>query len=207
MTNIKEIIIQLKKVREEKGFSYNDILDLMEENGDYLSKSTLSRVFADGSEEVSFRYEETIRPIANALLDIENIEDDDNMDVRAMKSLLKYKIERIEELERQVDQLELSLAEEKVKYHERMDKERERFNRSIDFLKNQIDLKDKRMDQLLEAVFAKDTQHKELLDLILTCPARKQTQDACEYARNEGYIEGFINGQAESALKEIPNDN
>lgn len=170
MTNVKDIIIQLKQVRDEKGLSYNDILDLMENNGDFLSKSTLSRVFAEGSEEVSFRYEETIRPIANALLDIENIEDDDNMDVRAMKSLLKYKIERIEELERQVEKLELSLAEEKIKYHERLDKERERFNRSIDFLKNQIDLKDKRMDMLLEAVFAKDAQHKELLDAILSRP-------------------------------------
>lgn len=172
MTNIKELIIELKKVREEKGLSYNDILDLMENNGDYLSKSTLSRVFAEGSEEVSFRYEETIRPIANALLDIENIEDDDNMDVRAMKSLLKYKIERIEDLERQVERLELSLAEEKVKYHERLDKEREQYSKRIEFLLNQIDLKDKRMDQLLNAVFTKDAQHKELLDTILSCPAR-----------------------------------
>lgn len=178
MTNVKDIILQLKQVREEKGLSYNDILDLMENNGDYLSKSTLSRVFADGSEEVSFRYEETIRPIANALLDIENIEDDDNMDVRAMKSLLKYKIERIEELERQVERLELSLAEEKVKYHERLDTEREQHSKRIEFLLNQIDLKDKRMDQLLNAVFTKDAQHKELLNTILSCPARKQPE--CE---------------------------
>lgn len=173
MTNVKDIIVQLKKVREEKGLSYNDILDLMENNGDYLSKSTLSRVFADGSEEVSFRYDETIRPIANALLDIENIEDDDTMDTRAMKSLLKYKIDRIEELERQVEKLELSLAEEKVKYHERMDAEREQYSKRIEFLLNQIELKDKRMDMLLDAVFTKDAQHKELLDTIMACPVRK----------------------------------
>lgn len=92
MTNTRDLIIKLKEVREEKGLSFGDILDLMEKNGDFLSKSTISRVFADGSEEQSFRYEETIRPIANALLDIENIEDTDDMDVRAMKSLLKYKI-------------------------------------------------------------------------------------------------------------------
>ena len=172
MTNVKDIIIKLKEVREEKGLSYNDILDLMEENGDFLSKSTLSRVFADGSEEVSFRYEETIRPIANALLDIENIEEDDNMDVRAMKSLLKYKIERIEELEKQLQIAETNLAKEKVRYHEKLDKEREQHQRSIEFLTNQIDLKDKRMDMLLNAVFTKDVQHKELLDVILACPAR-----------------------------------
>lgn len=173
MTNSRDIIIKLKEVREEKGLSYNDILALMEKNGDYLSKSTISRVFADGSEdETSFRYEETIRPIANALLDIETIEEDDNVDVQAMKSLLKYKNQRIEDLEREIEKLELSLAEEKVKHHERLDKEREQHQKSIEFLKDQISLKDKRMDMLLDAVFKKDSQHKELLDVILSCPAR-----------------------------------
>lgn len=175
MTNTKDIIIQLKKVREERGLSFNDILQMMENNGDYLSKSTLSRVFADGSEENSFKYEETIRPIANALLDIDEIEDDDNVDTVAIKTILKYKIDRIEELEQLLEKKELELAEEKVKYHEKLDKEREQSRRSIEFLKEQISLKDKRMDQLLEAVFKKDAQHKELLDTILSCPARKQT--------------------------------
>lgn len=169
MTNSKDVILKLKEVREEKGLSYNDILDLMEKNGEYLSKSTLSRVFADGSEEIKFRYEDTIRPIANALLDIETIEETDGMDIRAMKSLLKYKIERIEELERQVEHLEASLNKEKLKYHEKLDKEREQSRRSIEFLKDQISLKDKRMDQLLEAVFEKDSQHKEMLSKVLKC--------------------------------------
>ena len=173
MTNTKDIIIKLKEVREEKGLSYGDILELMERNGDYLAKSTLSRVFGEGSEELSFDYENTIRPIAKALLDIETIEDTDNMDVQAMKSLLKYKIQRIEELEKSLADLNAALDREKVKYHEKLDKEREQHQKSIEFLKNQIDLKDKRMDQLLEAVFQKDSQHKEMLDLILSCPARK----------------------------------
>ena len=160
MTNTKDIIIELKEVRESKNLSYTDIMRKMEENGDYISKSTLSRVFAEGSEELSFKYEETIRPIANALLDMETIEDSDDMDVRAMKSLLKYKIQRIEELEDQIDKLQAALDKEKVKYHEKLDKEREQSRRSIEFLKDQISLKDKRIDQLLEAVFEKDKQLK-----------------------------------------------
>lgn len=167
MTNTRDIIIKLKEVRDEKQLSYTDILNLMEKNGDFLAKSTLSRVFAEGSETMSFKYEETIRPIANALLDIENIEDDDNMDVKAMKSLLKYKIQRIEELEQQLIKAEAALDREKVKYHEKLDKERDRSQRSIDFLKKQIELKDKRMDLLLEAVFAKDSQQEKLLAQML----------------------------------------
>ena len=178
MTNTKDIIIKLKEVREQKGLSYTDILNLMEKNNDFVSKSTLSRVFAEGSEELSFKYEETIRPIANALLDIENIEADDDMDVQAMKSLLKYKIQRIEELEEQNRELKAALTNEKLKYHEKLDAEREQYYKRIDFLKEQVSLKDKRMDLLLDAVFQKDVQHKELLELILSCPAR--TKGNCD---------------------------
>ena len=169
MTNTRDLIIQLKEVREEKGLSYNDILSLMEKNGDYLSKSTISRVFSEGSEEMSFRYEETIRPLAKVLLDIETIEDDDTLDTRAMKSLLKYKIQRIEELEKQVEKLDSDIVRIKLSNHEKMEAEREVYNRRVEFLKGQIELKDKRMDQLLEAVFTKDKLYNELLEKTLNC--------------------------------------
>ena len=168
MTNTKDIIVKLKEVRQEKGLSFNDILNLMEKNNDYLSKSTLSRVFAEGSEDSSFKYEETIRPIANALLDIETIEDTDNMDVQAMKSLLKYKIQVIEDLEKQIFTLKAEINSEKVKSNEKMEKERETFRKSIEFCREQIDLKDKRIDQLLDANI-------KLLNQLLICPCRKET--------------------------------
>ena len=158
MTNTRDIIIKLKEVREEKKLSYNDILKLLEKNGDYLSKSTLSRIFSDGSEETNFDYENTIRPIAKALLDIETIEVDDTMDVQALKTLLRYKIQRIEELEHQVEQLSAALDREKVKSSDKVERERERSNKSIEFLKEQIALKDKRMDMLLEHFFVKENK-------------------------------------------------
>lgn len=169
MTNTKDVILKLKEVREEKNLSYNDIMAMMEKNGDYLAKSTLSRVFSDGSEEMSFRYEETIRPIANALLDIDTMEDDDSMDVQAMKSLLKYKSQYISDLEQQIKKLESDLDKEKIKYHEKLESERERFNKSIEFLKEQVSYKDKRMDFLLDSVHEKDILHKEMLEKLLKC--------------------------------------
>ena len=175
MTNTREIITKLKEVRDEKGLSYNDILKTMEEKNIYpVSLSTLSRVFSEGSEDLGFNYEQTIRPIAEALLNIEEITEDDDMDVQAMKSLLKYKIKVIEDLERENKDLKVSLANEKNKYHEKLDKEREEHRKRIDFLTNQINLKDKRMDQLLEAVFTKDQKHDELLKLVLSYPARQK---------------------------------
>ena len=164
MTNTKDIIIRLKEVRKERNLSYGDILEMMEKNNDFVSKSTLSKLFADGSEDhpEKFRYENTLRPIANAILDMETIEETDGMDIQALKAILKYKIERIKELETMLDH-------EKLKHHEKLDKEREQFQRSLDFLKTQVDLKDKRIDQLLDA-------NVKLLNQLLTCPCRKGEQ-------------------------------
>lgn len=169
MTNTKDIIIKLKEVREEKGLSLNNILELLEKNNVYLAKSTLSRVFAEGSEDNAFKYEETIRPIANALLDMETLEETDDLDTKALKTLLKYKIQRIEELERQIEQLETALDKEKIKYHEKLDEERAMYDRRVDFLKEQVAYKDKRMDLLLESVQEKDALHKQMLDKVLRC--------------------------------------
>lgn len=156
MTNTKNLITKLKEVRESKQLSFQDIINMMETNGDYIAKSTLSRVFSEGSEELHFKYDETLRPIANALLDIDHIEEDDVLDVQAMKLLLKYKNDKIKELESQVAKLETQLDKEKIKYHEKLEKERERNSRSVAFLKNQIELKDVRMDMLLHSIFDKE---------------------------------------------------
>lgn len=164
MTNTKDIIIRLKEVRKERNLSYGDILELMEQNGDFIAKSTLSKLFADGSEDhpEKFRYETTLRPIANAILDMENIEETDDMDIQALKAILKYKIERIKDLETMLDH-------EKLKHHEKIEKERDQFQKSLNFLKSQVELKDKRIDQLLDA-------NVKLLNQLLTCPCRKGEQ-------------------------------
>lgn len=174
MTNTRDIILKLKEVRKEKNYSITDIENLLEANGEHLSRSTISRIFADGSEDTSFRYEETIRPIANALLDIETIEETDNMDVQAMKSLLKYKAMRIEELEKQNAHLEAALDKERVKGHEKFAKERQLCNDRIEFLTSQIEIKDKRIDQLMEDNRDNFKQLKELMDKYMTCPYRKE---------------------------------
>jgi predicted RNase H-like nuclease (RuvC/YqgF family) len=156
MVSTHDIILKLKAVGEEKGLSLNEILAMVEENKDYISRSSIQRVFAEGSEDSSFRYEETIRPIAKALLDIETIEEDDSLDTATLKALLKYKIQRIEDLENQLEHLQSALDNEKLKRHEKIDDIRAEYEKKIDFLKEQITLKDKRMDLLLNALLEKE---------------------------------------------------
>lgn len=145
MNNTKDIILKLKEVREQKHLSLNDIVNLVESNGGYISRSTVQRMFQEGSENCSFKYDESLRPVANALLDIDRIEPEDDLDTQALKVLLQYKNKRIQELETQLDK-------EKLKSMDKLEAERERSQRSIDFLKDQIEKKDTRIDTLLEHI-------------------------------------------------------
>ena len=167
MTNCRDLILKLKAVREEKSLSLGEIEARTDKNGEHVSIATLSRVFAEGSENGSFRYEGTLKPIANAILDIDTIEEDDDLDTQALKIMLQYKADKINELEAALDH-------EKVKHHDKMEKEREQYSKRIEFLMKQIDLKDNRIDQLLEAIFTKDKQQKELLEKVLNCPYGKK---------------------------------
>ncbi len=159
MIDQREIILKLKEAKIERNLSINDIVNL---TGNYLSKTTVQRVFADGSENTSFRYEDTIRPLVKALLDIDTIEESDDMDTKALKSLLKLKNQRIEELE-------TLLQEERIKSHEKMEKERKHYESHIALLNEQIAIKDKRMDAQAEKFDRKDAQYTELVNRLLNC--------------------------------------
>ena len=166
MTDTKKIISLLKQVKDEKKLSLDAILTLMEQNGDFVSKSTLSRIFRDGSEDMGFKYETTIRPIADAILDIDNIENDDDIDTKAYKSLLKLKREIISELKSANDQTTLE-------YGEKLQEETEKFQRSVEFMKHQIELKDQRIDALMSLTTELMNTNNQLLKQLMDCPLKK----------------------------------
>ena len=165
----KDLVIQLRQIKEEKGLSLSNILDMIEQNNEFVSKTTLSRIFSDDSETQSFK-PETLLPIARVLLDTDNEEETDTLDEKALKALLKYKGSRIQELEQQIERLEMELNKEKLKRHEMLDAEREIYNKRVDFLKSQILLKDERIDRLMSALFEKDNAYESLLSQVLSCP-------------------------------------
>lgn len=162
MVTTKDLIMKLKAVKEERQLSYDAILEMVNANGGYISKTSLSRIFSENSEDRGFM-ESTLLPVANALLDIDTIEDDDDTDERAMKTLLRYKGQRIEELEKQ-------LADADVEYNKKMDTERASWTRSIDFLKDQISKKDERID-ILFGLYTK------LLEQYTSCPYNKREKE------------------------------
>lgn len=163
----KDLVNKLRQVKEEKHLSLSNILDLIEQNGEYVSKTSLSRIFSEDSETQSFK-PETILPIARVLLDVDNLEDTDSLDEKALKVLLQYKSNRISELEQQIEQLQIDLANEKLRHHEKRDKERAEAQRKADFLIRQIEYKDTRIDKLMDALFEKDRQYNDLLAKLMS---------------------------------------
>ena len=165
MESTKDIIRLLKQVKEEKNLSLDKILVLMEENGDFISKSTLSRIFQGGSEDGNFRYE-TLRPVCDVLLDIEHIENDDSTDTRAYKAVLKLKREIIDELTKANEQT-------KIDYAIKLQEETEKFQKSLEFVKNQIILKDERITDLLLINKELMQTNNKLINQLMNCPLRK----------------------------------
>ena len=177
----------MKRIRTENGYSYSDIRKMMESNGDTpLSDATLSRIFADGSEESrSFSYDYTLIPLARALLGIEDIDANDEESVKALKELNRLKHARIRELEQELDR-------EKLKRHEQLEEVREQSRKSIEFLKNQINYKDERMNEfssrverLLDMINRKDERIEQLTSDILALKDIKEKIDTCPYRKEE----------------------
>ena len=70
----KDLILELKEAKTNNEVTYPRIMERIEANGKYVSLTTLRRVFAEGSElnASSFSYENTLMPIADALLPVED---------------------------------------------------------------------------------------------------------------------------------------
>ena len=150
ISSTQEIIIKLKAVKEARNLSIAQIKSAVESSGGIVSETTLRRVFAPHSEtDDSFSYENTLKPIATAILLTENDNSETEADRKAFMAIAKYKDALIEELESKIDNMREQHEKRCAEYESRMA-----------FLRDQIELKDQRMDR-------KDRQIEQLLDKIL----------------------------------------
>ena len=94
MINTRDLVLKLRNAREKKGLSLDKVLILMEANGQYISKTTLSRVFRKGSEECSFSYERTLRPLASVLFEKDMLNGEDHTSSEFCINAQKQKYER-----------------------------------------------------------------------------------------------------------------
>ena len=142
-TPAQELIRQLKEAKARREFTYPRIMEHMEANGKYVSLTTLRRVFADSSESSadSFSYENTLLPIAEVLLEAEDVPTADSptsAQVEGLKAVIRVQNEELVKLQELKEHLESR----------------------VEFLLAQIEKKDRRMDE-------KDEMIKKLMEKVL----------------------------------------
>ena len=174
LTDTTEIILALKEVYKKEKLSYKKVYKMVcDEYGEgTISESTIQRIFKEGSEEnpASFRYETTLIPLCNLLLD--------KSEGQTSDLLLRFKKDLIEDYAAQVKDLKEELRtikeHEKVKYAEKLAKETQHFNDSLAFMSHQIELKDQRIDALLATTTELMATNNKLLKQLMACPLQKE---------------------------------
>ena len=131
----QELITQLKEAKREKEITYPRIMERLEKNGKFISLTTLRRVFADGSERNdSFNYETTLLPLAEVLLNVEDVPTPDMSpyakEIDGLKAVIHVQNEELARLHEMKEHLEARVT----------------------FLLEQIEKKDRRMDEKDEII-------------------------------------------------------
>ena len=138
-----ELIKKLKEAKKDKEITFPRLIERLEKNGTPISMTTLRRVFADNSEQNdSFSYENTLMPLAEVLLAYDDVPTPENnvytKEIDGLKAVLHTQNEEIVKLHEIQNHLENRIA----------------------FLLEQIEKKDKRMDE-------KDVLINKLLEKVL----------------------------------------
>ena len=171
MIDTQNVIDSLQKIYKKRGLTQQKAYEIVH-NFDPLncpSETTIARVFREGASAEKFRWEASLRPIANAFLELEDIESSEDPEEQALKSILKLKKD-------QLGKAKTELEDEKAKYHKRLEEETAKYQKSLEFAMHQIELKDKRIDQLMDANDRLSITNDRLINQLMDCPLRKDCQ-------------------------------
>lgn len=141
----RKTIHRLKQIKEEQGLTVAKIIELMEERGQFVSETTIKRVFSEGSEEQNFRYQDSIAPIADVLLDIYG-ESSSLEDAESLRRIIREKNKLIEFLMIKLDEKEQEFDNRRALYEER----KALYEKTIERFEVQIARKDELIERLLD---------------------------------------------------------
>ena len=164
----REVIRQLKNVREERGLSIQRIVDMTEANGTPVSLATVRRVFEAGSEERNFRYEDSIKPIVDVLLEVDRPAGSggkDEAELDMLRAVVNYKNTRIAELEADAANVEAKVQAAKDEAQSKIVFLKEQ----IKFKEEQMCVKDKLLDERRDFIYRKDRIITVLCILLALC--------------------------------------
>lgn len=154
----RKTIHRLKEIKAEQGLSIPQIMDMLEERGQFVSEPTLKKIFSDGSEEKNFRYQDTIMPVADVLLDLYGDKSGID-DCEALRHIIREKNKLIELLMMKLEEQEKSHAEKEIVYADRkaaFEKQIQHLEAQIARYEKAIDKKDDLIERLLDATITKE---------------------------------------------------
>ena len=153
----RQMILRLKEYQQENQLSVPSIYRKVQAKGFNLSESSVRRVFEPGSEDKSFRYEDTIQPIVTALFDTDK-------PTQEVSGAVESEAEAL----RQLVQLKNVIIEEN----------KAEAQKKIDFLKEQIAAKDEQLknkdEQLTHRAYAMQERWQMIERLTAQADARKR---------------------------------
>ncbi len=150
ITSTQQLIKQLKDAKREREITFPRLMEMLEKIGKPVSLTTLRRVFADGSEwNDSFNYENTLLPLAEVLINAVDIpiptDSPYATEIEGLKSVIHVQNEEIARLHELKEHLESRVT----------------------FLLEQIEKKDRRMDEKDEMIHSISKERNELFTRVL----------------------------------------
>lgn len=143
----KKTVSRLRQVRKDNGLTIPAIIEMLDAKGCYLSEATVKRVFSENADPTSFRYRDTIAPLADVLLDLYS-DTSGSEDIAALKAMIHDKNKTISIL--------LARDEErKADYEKRLahlQKQIEALEKHLDFREKVIERKDEVIERLINKV-------------------------------------------------------
>ena len=143
----KDTVERLRKVKKEQEFTITQILDLLEKKGYYLSEATVKRVFSENADVDSFKYRDTIAPLADVLLDFYEDQSGTN-ELEALKAMIRDKNMTISILVAKNEE-QRSDFEKRVNH---LTKQIDRLEKNLDFREGVVQQKDKVIERLMSKI-------------------------------------------------------
>lgn len=162
----QKLIEELKALKDQKGYTYQQIADMTEANGEPVSLSTVKKVFSEKYTH-DHDYIHILKPIANVLTPPS---DDDTLEIKTLQTRLELKEQKIFELEERLAKKEESYKEREAFYKEQINFFRKQTNSRDEHINNRdshIKNLDDHISQQNEAIARKDALIKSLYEQLM----------------------------------------
>ena len=143
----KDTVERLRKVKKEKELTVSAIMKMLEEKQFFLSENTVKRVFSENADPASFKYQDTILPLADVLLDF--YEDQSGTDeVEALKAMIRDKNMTISILVAKNEEIRADFDKRIAHLQKQID----RLEKNLDFREGVVARKDEVIEKLINKV-------------------------------------------------------